>query len=167
MSNSLYSPSDHPTGDEKHAMWTEIEQSIPSKEPARILSFHWKSFWIGNAAAILIGFALVGVYSTSQSLLSNNNTPSSEEQVYETLTSATNQLRSLPPLLIDQASEARKSSLESTAMAIEEIDRLIEEIKEDILLNGQTPVKRDNLRRLYATKLEFYKELLLNEDFQS
>ena len=167
MSKSFYSPSDLPDSAEKSAMWSEIKHSLPEREPAKTLNLHWRSFWIGNAAAILIGFALIGVLATGQSFINQNDSLSSEEQVYETLTTATNQLKNLPPLLIDQASESRKSSLESTAMAIEEIDRLIEEIKRDILLNGETPVKRNTLKRLYATKLDFYKELLLNEDFQS
>ncbi|MBO6525168.1 MAG: hypothetical protein JJ971_15170 [Balneolaceae bacterium] len=166
MNKSLYDPSDSPTLKERELMWENISESLDVNPKPTIHNLHWRSFWIGNAAAILVAFALIGVFNTADTFLDGNQV-SGEDQMYETLTSATNQLRNLPPLLIDQASEPKKSSLESTVMAIEEIDRLIEEIKHDILINGETPIKQQNLKRLYATKLDFYKDLLLNEDNQS
>lgn len=165
MKNSFYTASDFPEEKEKNVMWNEIESTLP-KSKAKIINVHWRSFWIGNAAAVLILFASIGLFSTGKLLL-NNNEGSSDEQVYETLSSASDQLKGLTPLLIEQATELNKSSIESTAMAIEEIDLLIEEIKEDMLINGASPTKRSNLKRLYATKLDFYKDLLLNEDIQS
>ncbi len=168
MDNSFYNPSDHPSSFEKKAMWNNISSSLEHKKEPKIINLHWRSFWIGNAAAVIVAFALIGVFSMSNEFWdSSSRQNNSDEQVYETLNTATDKLRELPPLLIDQASEPNKSSLESTALAIEEIDRLIDEIKEDMLINGETPVKRNNLKRLYATKLDFYKELLLNEDTQS
>ena len=167
MNNSIYNPSDHPSLHEKKAMWDEISRSLNTNKEPTILKLHWRSFWVGNAAAILLGFALIGIYSVGNFFLNSAQQKDSDQQVYETLNTATDKLRELPPLLIDQATEPNKSSLESTALAIEGIDRLIDEIKEDMLINGETPVKRNNLKRLYATKLNFYKELLLNEDTQS
>lgn len=166
MKDSFYTPSDFPNESEKNAMWGEVESSLP-KPTAKIINVHWRSFWIGNAAAILILFASIGLFSTGKILMQNSTESSSDERVYETLNSASDQLKGLTPLLIEQATELNKSSIESTAMAIEEIDLLIEEIKEDMLLNGASPTKRSNLKRLYATKLDFYKDLLLNEDIQS
>ncbi|MFV1884227.1 MAG: hypothetical protein ACMZ7B_07060 [Balneola sp.] len=167
MDNSFYNPSEQPTSEEKEVMWKSISQRLDSPKVPTILNLHWRSFWVGNAAAILLGFALIGIYSAGSFFLNSAQQKDSDQQVYETLNTATNKLRELPPLLIDQATEPNKSSLESTALAIEGIDRLIDEIKEDMLINGETPVKRSNLKRLYATKLDFYKELLLNEDTQS
>jgi hypothetical protein len=164
--NSFYNESDKPTQAERSAMWNEIDKGTqPEQKTATV--FHWRSFWIGNAAAILIGFALVGVFATGNALINSGQQQSSDEQMYETLTSATDQLKNLPPILIDQASDERKPDLQSTTRAIQEIDNLIEEIKQDILINGETPAKRNNLKRLYATKLDFYKDLLLKEDNQS
>jgi hypothetical protein len=164
--NSFYNESDKPTQAERSAMWNEIAKGTqPEQKTATV--FHWRSFWIGNAAAILIGFALVGVFATGNALINSGQQQSSDEQMYETLTSATDQLKNLPPILIDQASDERKPDLQSTTRAIQEIDNLIEEIKQDILINGETPAKRNNLKRLYATKLDFYKDLLLKEDNQS
>ncbi|RNC79621.1 MAG: hypothetical protein ED557_13945 [Balneola sp.] len=167
MSESFYNSSDLPTEEEKQAVWGGVQSSLKKPKPAKIIHIHWKSFWVGNAAAVLLIFAAVGIVFTGNSLQNLSNAENSDEQIYETLNSATNQLSDLPPLLIDQATEGRRSSLESTTHAIEEIDLLIEELKTDILINGESPVKRNTLKRLYATKLDFYKDLLLNEELES
>jgi hypothetical protein len=161
--DEFYSNDDRPSFEQKEKIWGHIESEIMQKKEVNIL-FHWKSFLIGNAAAVLLIFSLIGVFSTYNKLFESS---SSEDQVYETLTDATKQLQELTPLLIQQASDQNKSSIESTAQAIEEIDKLINEIKNDMLINGASPAKETSLKRLYATKLDFYKEILLNQEEQS
>ena len=159
----FYSEQDQPSPFQKEMMWENIESEISANKNARIL-FHWKSFLIGNAAAILLIFSSIGVVSTYNNFFDRSST---EEQVYETLNTATKQLQHLTPLLIQQASEQNKNSIESTATAIAEIDKLINEIKSDMLINGSSPAKETSLKRLYATKLDFYKKILLNQEDQS
>ncbi len=160
----LYSDQDFPTPFQKEKMWDAIAGDLSEVKQTPV--FHWKSFWIGNAAAILLIFAGIGMYSTVSNLgISDTNT--TEEQMFEALNAATQKLQNVTPLLIQQAQEQNKSSIESTADAIEEIDRLIAEIKADINLNGTSPAKESSLKRLYATKLDFYKEILLNQEEQS
>jgi hypothetical protein len=160
---NFYSKKDLPSHLQKEKMWDNIESEILIKRRPNIL-FHWKSFLIGNAAAVLLIFSSIGIVSTYNNLFDDSST---EEQVYETLNTATKQLQSLTPLLIQQASEQNKNSIESTADAISEIDKLIDEIKSDMLFNGTSPSKEESLKRLYATKLDFYKEILLNQEDQS
>eukprot|EP00039_Didymoeca_costata_P022078 m.346075 g.346075 ORF g.346075 m.346075 type:complete len:165 (+) comp28073_c0_seq1:529-1023(+) len=159
----FYSENDIPSTQQKELMWKNIEVNIPLKKKAAVL-FHWKSFLIGNAAAVLLIFSGIGIISTYNNLFDSSST---EEQVYATLNTATKQLQNLTPLLIQQASEQNKNSIESTAEAIDEIDKLINEIKTDIINNGSSPAKETSLKRLYATKLDFYKEILLNQEEQS
>lgn len=155
---NFYSSSDYPDNREKENMWQDISQTLPSKKET-IIPFHWKSFWIGNAAAIILIFAGIGLFETIQNI---NQTPASEnERVYENLNQATRQLEEMAPVLIQQASASQKNSMESTLSAIREIDRLIAELKNEMLINGITPSKEESLKRLYANKLDFYKELLL------
>lgn len=167
MSNKFYSNNDNASSFEKHEMWNHIYPKILTQPKTTLSLMHWRSFWLGNAAAILIIFAVIGIFTSVTSLLNIENDGSSEEKMYQTLTSANDELNNLPPLIIDQASNINKASLESTFLAIKEIDSLIEEIKKDMIENGETPVKRSNLKRLYATKLDFYKELLLKEESTS
>ncbi len=163
--NSFYSEEDFPSPIQKKGMWNQIEQKIPKKKSTNNI-LHWRSFWIGNAAAVLLIFAGIGMFSTIKNLTSSSR-QTANEQMYKTLSTATQQLQDLTPLLIQEAQEQNRPSIESTAAAIEEIDRLIDEIKSDITINGTSPAKESSLKRLYATKLDFYKEILLNQEDQS
>lgn len=160
----IYPDIDSPTGQEKEKMWSAIQSHLsPIINPEN--SFHWRSFWIGNAAALLLLFAGIGIYSTTKYMLSD--TRQSTERMYTALSTATDQLKEITPILIEQAESQNKSSIKSTAEAIAEIDQLIEELKTDMLLHGATPSKQSNLKQLYATKLDFYRDLLLNEEIKS
>ena len=163
--NSFYNNNDYPSVEEQPSLWKEIDKTISPQRPLKV--FHWKSFWMGNAAAVLIGFALLGAFSVIHSIRIHFSADSPDNRMYETLTAATDQLKGISPILVDQASDERKADLRSTMQAISEIDKLIEEIRKDILINGETPAKRENLKRLYATKLDFYKDILLKEDLNS
>ncbi len=160
---NFYSEDDMPSNKQKELIWNNIKASIPIKTKSNIL-FHWKSFALGNVAAVLLIFSTIGIISTYNNVFDRSST---EEQVYETLNTATKQLQDLTPLLIQQANEQNKNSIQSTADAIDEIDKLINEIKTDMLINGSSPSKETSLKRLYATKLDFYKEILLNQEEQS
>jgi len=160
---NYYTENDLPGLKRKQKIWSNIEPNIPIRKKPEI-RFHWSSFWIGNAAAVVLFFAFVGVYSTIDKI---GGPSTNQEQMYETLSIATKQLQNLTPLLIRSANEQNKNSIESTADAIAEIDRLIDEIKNEININGTSPSKEASLKRLYATKLDFYKEILLNQEEQS
>lgn len=160
---SFYKEEDFPSFSQRKQIWQKIEPHLPLVKKNNIL-FHWKSFLIGNAAAILLIFSSIGIVSTYNNIFDPSST---EEQVYATLNTATKQLQDLTPLLIRQASEQNRNSIESTAEAIAEIDKLIKEIKNEIKINGTSPSKESSLKRLYATKLDFYKEILLNQENQS
>ena len=162
--NEFYKDQDKPTSVEKFSMWNEISSELNLDEPkqAKILQFHWKSFWIGQAAAVLVALALVGLITTIQVINAPNT---STEKYQQALQSASSELSSISDLFIEEASEAQKPNLESTVQGIQEIDILIDELKDDIIMNGMTPAKEIHMKRLYATKLDFYKEILLiNED---
>lgn len=164
MNNPFYKQTDFPSSTEKNQIWKNINHSLANTSQINV-QFHWKSFWFGNAAAILLIFASIGIYQTGTNIFTP--TPSDHEQVYQGLNAATQQLDEVAPSLIEQAGSRSQPSMESTLSAIREIDRLIVEIKDEILINGITPSKKLSLNRLYATKLDFYKELLLINREQS
>ncbi|MTI88687.1 MAG: hypothetical protein FH748_12040 [Balneolaceae bacterium] len=162
--NELYNSSDYPDAAEKKAMWNTISTKLKNHHSPPVL-FHWKSFWLGNAAAVILLFAVIGIYETASSFM--GGTVTQQQEVYEGLNEATQRLDKVAPVILQQANEQDRTSMESTFSAIREIDRLIEELKNEMLINGITPAKKYNLNRLYATKLDFYKELLLINREQS
>lgn len=158
----FYNEQDNPTSIEKLSMWNEVSNEI-TEQKTNIIKLHWKSFWFGQAAAVLLALAIVGLISTVQKF---NEPATPEEQYKQALQSASSELSAIPDLIISQASEQKRPKLESTVQGIEEIDRLLEELRDDMIINGSTPVKELQMKRLYATKLDFYKEILLNNEDQ-
>lgn len=164
MNKNYYHKSDTPASREKEEMWNHINQTLPLQKQL-VESFHWRSFWLGNAAAVLLIFACIGVYYTADGFF--KPIPDGNTQVYEKLNAAVNQLDEATPVLLQQANMEQRGSMESTLVAIREIDRLIEEVKYEIEINGLSPTSQHSLKRLYATKLDFYKNLLLTNSEQS
>lgn len=157
-----YYRADHePTSGEKASIWSAVAQCLPgATSPDRGLTLHWRSFWLGQAAAVLLLLAVFGGYTLWQNL-GGSSTPDSPLQ--RTYRSSLQELASSTQFLSPPSGEQQKA-LDSQLRGLEEIDRMIEEIRSDMLLNGSTRAKRQQLRRLYATKLEFVKKLILTEE---
>ncbi|MEP5943213.1 MAG: hypothetical protein ABJ356_01555, partial [Balneola sp.] len=84
---NFYSKNDMPSSNQKGLIWNNVKANIPIKTKPNIL-FHWKSFALGNVAAVLLIFSSIGIISTYNNLFNRSST---EEQVYETLNTATKQ----------------------------------------------------------------------------
>lgn len=157
MKHPFYSPEEHPTRFESDQIWNAIEPNIPKATRRSAVVIDWRSFMFGNVAAVLIVFAGIGVYSVA---LSGNSLQGDRiDMAYE---QAMNSLVSLSPEIIEGAPEDRKARLETTMLNIEDIDRVINEIRDDMLINGTSEIKQRQLRQMYAMKMDYLKELLLN-----
>lgn len=157
MKNPYYSPDEHPSRSESDLIWNAIEPNIPKSARRSAVVIDWRSFAFGNVAALLIIFAGIGVYSVA---ISGGGIQGDRiDLAYE---QAMNSLVSLSPEIIDGAPEDRKARLETTMLNIEDIDRVINEIRDDMLLNGTSEIKQRQLRQMYAMKMDYLKELLLN-----
>ncbi|MDZ7773445.1 MAG: hypothetical protein U5K31_12005 [Balneolaceae bacterium] len=173
-SHEYYREEDRPTSSEKSSMWTAVAQRLPGGgagstsgreagqgSPHRGAAFHWRSFWMGQAAAVLLLLALFGAYTLWQELGGDSAPESRLQQTYRT---SLQELASSAQFLSTPASEVQQEALDSQLRGLQEIDRMIEEMRSDMLLNGSTRAKRSQLRRLYATKLDFVQKLILTED---
>lgn len=172
--DSFYREDDAPTPREKSSMWTAVARRLPGASPAgapsgretgepaprREPSLHWRSFWLGQAAAVLLLLAAFGAYT----LWTDLGGAPPESSLQQTYRSSLQELASSTQFLSSPSGEAQQEVLESQLRGLEEIDRMIEEMRSDMLLNGSTQAKRQQLRRLYATKLDFVQKLILTED---
>ena len=156
----FYKKQDYPSKLEKEAMWDHIEDSIlkQGKRPGSLV-IQWRSFILGNAAAVLVILAAIGVYSIIQNFHHMDMAP--QAKIATAYESAMKQLTSVTPVIIKQANDIERPVLESKLRNIEDLDKMIHEIRADMLVNGSSQVKQNQLRRLYAMKLEYVKELLL------
>ncbi|TNE68426.1 hypothetical protein EP331_15830 [bacterium] len=162
MKSDFYSPSDTPGRHEKEMMWNRIELAVAEQRIRSIKSIHWKSFWFGCAASVLIVFSVIGLFTVFRSVTAPN--PNSGYALDMTYERAMNQLVSMTPNLVKQADEVERPVLESKIKNIEDIDSMIEEIRNDMLLNGVSDIKRRQLKRLYALKMDHVKDLLLSDE---
>lgn len=156
----FYTGRDKPTRAEKSEMWRTIRDQLPGGQ-ARPVSIHWKSFWIGQAAAVFLILAFIGAWA-----LWNNIGPDSSPTngLRNTYTHVLRDVASAELDLEAPKNAQKREALNSQLKGLEEVDRIINEIRNDILINGSSKAKRQQLRRLYATKLEFVQKLLLTEE---
>jgi len=156
-----YEDRDHPDQPEIEEMWKSVRRSLPGGNSTPI-HIHWKSFWIGQAAAILLVLAILGTFTAWEAILANQNSESNDlRERY--ITSLQEMVRAHPVIQYPE-SEHEKATLKSRLDGLEELDRMILELQQDIMVNGSTQTKQQQLRRLYATKLDFIKKLILTDE---
>jgi hypothetical protein len=157
MKNPFYTTDEHPSSSESDIIWNAIEPNIPKVTRRSAVIIDWRSFIYGNVAAMMILFSGIGVYSVV-----GTDTATRGDRIDLAYEQAMNTLVSVSPELLDGAPEDRKARLENTILDIEDIDRVINEIRDDMLINGTSEIKQRQLRQMYAIKMDYLKELLLN-----
>lgn len=162
MKKSFYSPDDEPSRQEKEMMWNQIEIAVAEQRIRSIKTVHWKSFWFGSVASILVLLSIVGLFTVIRSL--STASQSSAYALDNSYERAMKQLVSITPNLVKNADEIERPVLESKIKNIEDLDSMIEEIRNDMLLNGASDIKRRQLKRLYALKMDHVKDLLLSDE---
>jgi hypothetical protein len=168
--SSYYSNKERPTKAERERIWSGIEHRLPPEksEESHLIRLDWKSFWLGNAAAILLILAGIGGYSVWNSWPMNTEEQSLDVRLKQAYTVSLEELQQVSPTLRDQrntelpADEALRIRLEG----LQEIDAVIEEIRNDMIMHGKTAAKQRQLKRLYATKLDFVQAIILNEEVE-
>jgi hypothetical protein len=162
----FYQAQDHPSTVERNAIWQGIERELPNSKHTGTsgVIIHWRSFLVGNAAAILLLLATYGAFALFAGSQARVATPSTPASMYA---ASIEDLVNLVPDIMQQASVEERQALESKLQGVREIDRIIEELQRDILLNGATENKRRQLKRMYAMKIELLKDVLLTGEFAS
>lgn len=159
-----YTERDHPTRAEKDTIWDAIRHRLPEAKDATI-PIHWKSFWMGQAAAVLLILATLGLYHLGSG--NEDAADRSANDVREVYRSSLMEMARAGQILPTDSSVEKTEATESLIRGLREVDQIIEEIRNDMLLNGSTEAKRHQLRRLYATKLDFVQQIILTEEVPS
>lgn len=155
---TYYRNSDHPSPGEQEQIWHTVKRHLPGRAPTG-KPIHWKSFWIGQAAAILLILALIGAHQVwTQAYFDRSASENDFRQVYRT---SLEQMADAGRWMEFTGNEPEQDAAQSLIRGLNEVDRIIEEMRNDMLLNGSTQAKRRQLRRLYATKLNFVQKLIL------
>lgn len=152
----FYRPDDLPTPQERAAIWKRVERALPVAASGTTL-IHWKSFVFGAVASLLLVLAGIGTFSLLQPSTFTRGVPSLDAAYAD----AMNRLLQAAPNPAVLASEPFKMAVESRIRGIEDLDRMIEEMRTDMMLYGVTELKTRQLRSLYAMKMDIVKELVL------
>lgn len=154
--HEFYQQHELPDNIEKERMWQQITTRLPGRSSPGIAVIHWKSFLIGAAAALILTFAGIGAFAVVNGLFGPRT--SSLDEAYS---EAMNRLMDTVPPVSQTASDPGGQVLESRIRGIEDLDAMILEMRNDILLNGNSDMKNRQLRSLYAMKMDMVKELVL------
>lgn len=156
MKSSYYTPDDQPSDLEREAMWSRIKPTLPANNPNTTILIHWRSFMLGSAAALLLLFAGVGVWTVSQTAALTHR-----PKVEAAYADGMRAIATITPVLVQNIPDEKHPLVESTILNIEDIDEAIAEIELDIQQNGTSEIKRRQLRVLFGMKMDYLKELLL------
>jgi hypothetical protein len=156
----FYYREEHPSDHEKDMMWSGIQKGMAQRtQSKRATIIHWRSFIMGNVASIILILSAIGAYTVYNHFsMEDMSTQYKIDHAYE---SAMQRLVSITPEIVKQASDVQKPVLESKIQNIENIDKMIKEIRTDMMLNGSSDIKKAQLRRLYAMKMDYVRDLLL------
>lgn len=152
-------------------MWEGIEPHLPvsnqqdstaEARPSHAIVIQWPSFWMGQAAAILLLLAGYGVFSlVQQSGMRQAGYVGHFDSTYST---GFQQIMEATPALLNDLPKNRRQAIESILQGIRELDEVIEELRLEIQQNGSTEAKLLQYRRMQAMKLDMLKEVILTED---
>jgi hypothetical protein len=163
MNHPYYTNDDQPTAAEREQMWQQIDSQHPSgKASGTTITLHWKSFLFGNVAAALVMLAAYGIWSVFNQ--GRTDLQLSTDLAYE---QGMQLMMESSADLVASAPKNQRELLEAKMMSIEDIDRAIEEIRNDMVMHGITPMNQRQLRTMYALKLDYLKELIITGDLES
>jgi hypothetical protein len=166
LKHPFYLEQDFPTKEEKIELWESISMGVHPNQFHKKRPIDWRSFWMGSVAALIVFFSFIGLFTTVKSLRAPTNL--SGYQIDEAYEEALTNLQMLSPKLVAHETGVNSQNVISVQQEnLEEIDTMIEEIRTDMLINGVSDIKRRQLKRLYAMKLQIVKELLLNDSWSS
>ena len=160
--DEFYHSNELPDDHEKELIWSGIQRELStynSRREGAATIVHWRSFLMGNVAAILLILASTGAYTVYDPIQTENT--STQYKIDKAYQSAMQQMVSVTPEIVKQANDVEKPVLESKIQNIRNLDKMIKELRTDMAINGSSDVKKAQLRRLYAMKMDYVKELLL------
>ena len=151
--NDFYADREHPTRNETKAMWDRIGPSVPSSRPSLWRGLERRSFVFGMAAAIVLMFATVGVYTTLRNAI--EVAQPAAVQIDRAYQSAIDEFEKVA-VRYDAASPATGATTDLAASRQEQLSILetaISALRSETNSHDISPLMRSRLRELYSKKL--------------
>jgi len=160
MIEQFYSHNEHPDSESKKRMWQHIKQETKAPSSSLLYIESKRSFIYGIAAAVLLYFTSVGIYSTIQKTIENGKPQ--EVRFNEAYQSAIEDFEQVLPHLINGsfASEKERDYVQVRKEQLEKIDAAIASFYHERGTGDITPLAQSRLRNLYSMKLQVLQQMI-------
>lgn len=142
---------------DRRRIWKGIRRSLPAGRHPLLFITDARSFFYGMAAAVLLGFALLG---GMQAVRLVQDPP--ETRLVLAYQSAISQFEAVVPVSTGAPGQAQSGQVQSWKNQLVLVDAAIVVLRLDIRENGPSPVKQTKLRELYALKLQVLQTMIEN-----
>lgn len=160
--DDFYKPSDSPSQGQRQKMWRAVEAATRQQAALVFAIRDRRSFLYGMAAAILMAFSCIGIYSVLTTALQSREP--AELRFDAAYRSAIQEFESvLPTATRDDAGDS-VNLIKRQQLAL--IDAAVRELREDIARTDLSPLKRSRLRQLYSMKLRVLQEIIAQGDIE-
>lgn len=151
--SEFYADEDYPTRGEKSAMWGRIRGTREGGRPSMWNGFERRSFLFGMAAAIVLMFASVGVYTTIQNAIQISQP--AVIQIDRAYRSAIDEFERIAVRYDAQADDDLTTAglAASRQEQLEILETAISALRSETNSGDISPLVRSRLRELYSKKL--------------
>jgi hypothetical protein len=156
----FYTSADSPTRGSKKRMWRSVEREIAPRRHAFFFVQDRRSFAYGMAAAFLLMLSSVGGITIVRQIAENAQPP--VERLDRAYRSAISEFERVVPSVIAAAQQGKPTGGEFSSWQeqLRRLDGVIRELRQQMNGIDLSPLKREQLRRLYALKLQILQQMI-------
>ncbi|MBI3189130.1 MAG: hypothetical protein HYZ33_00625 [Ignavibacteriales bacterium] len=156
----FYNQQEHTDSESKKRMWQTIRKETKPPSSSLLCIESKRSFFFGIAAAILLYFTSVGIFTTIRQTIENGKPQAI--RFSEAYQSAIEDFENVIPQLVSSTaiSEKDKSYLQVRKEQLAKIDAAINSFEKEHRGRDVSPLIQQRLRQLYSMKLQVLQQLI-------
>lgn len=147
----------------KRRMWTRIKNELSDADSGDINYIHWRSFSFGIAAAVILFFTSVGIYTVINTMADNQ-----KPQIVQLTEAYKSTVTRLENILPEKIKESRTVDIDEKLLPKKEkliyVNEAINELQSEYNKNDYSKLKLERLYSLYKMKLEILEEIIAMEE---
>ena len=159
----FYEKNDYPGSFQKRKLWKNISKEVFKNYSAEVNFIDWKSFSFGIAAAVIIFFASVGIYTVV-----NNITEQQKPQIVHLTEAYKSTVARLEKILPERIKMDQTVNIDEQILPKKEklvyVNEAINELQNEYNKNDYSKLKLERLYSLYKMKMEILEEIIAMEE---
>jgi hypothetical protein len=158
-----YGKSDIPGNFQKRKLWKNISREVFKNNPVEVNYVDWKSFSFGLAAAVIVFFAAVGIYTVINTITENQ-----KPQIVQLTEAYRSTVAKLENILPERINKDQIVNIDEKILPKKEklvfVNEAINELQNEYNKNDYSKLKLERLYALYKMKLEILEEIIAMEE---